>query len=85
MKRFISLLLAIIMCLTIPAVAFAESPFSTADEPGTESSGTEREDPPMRPEETVWYFRVHNGMNQMRLWSLTYGRWLTDWIDIGPA
>ncbi len=36
-------------------------------------------------EETVWCTRVHNGILQKRLWSITNGRWLTDWIDIGPA
>lgn len=36
-------------------------------------------------EETVWYTRVHNGIIQKRLWSITNERWLTDWIDIGPA
>lgn len=34
-------------------------------------------------EETVWYTRVYNGVLQKRLWSITYERWLTDWIDVG--
>ena len=33
-------------------------------------------------EETVWYNRIYNGMLQKRLWSLTYQKWLTDWIDV---
>lgn len=36
-------------------------------------------------EETVWYTRQYNGMWQKRLWSITEGCWLTDWIDIGPV
>lgn len=36
-------------------------------------------------EETVWCNRIHNGMLQKRLWSITYGKWLTDWIDVEPA
>lgn len=32
-------------------------------------------------EETVWVTRVYNGKKQIRLWSLTRGIWLTDWID----
>lgn len=36
-------------------------------------------------EEKVWCTRVHNGWLQKRLWSITYGRWLTDWIDICPV
>ena len=46
---------------------------------------TQAEDGGIAPhtEETVWYTRVHNGVLQKRLWSITYGRWLTDWIDVG--
>lgn len=35
-------------------------------------------------EETIWYTRTYNGKRQKRLWSLTNGCWLTDWIDIDP-
>ena len=83
MKRFISIFLAIIICLSFSATVFAESPFDQdLPEDGSEYSG--RVDP-MRPEETVWYFRNYNGMAQMRLWSITYRKWLTPWIDIGPV
>ena len=34
-----------------------------------------------RAKTTVWIHRVYNGKEQMRLWSYTEGRWLTDWID----
>lgn len=34
-----------------------------------------------RTDEVVWYTRTYNGKQQKRLWSLTYGCWLTDWID----
>lgn len=27
-----------------------------------------------------WYFRMNNGVREMRLWSITQQRWLTDWI-----
>lgn len=33
-------------------------------------------------EETVWYTRWHDGKMQKRLWSITNGCWLTDWIDV---
>lgn len=36
-------------------------------------------------EQTKWYTRIHNGNLEMRLWSITYNKWLTDWIIIGPA
>lgn len=32
-------------------------------------------------EEREWLFRLHNGKLQKRLWSITYRKWLTDWID----
>ncbi len=32
-----------------------------------------------RAEEVVWYYRNYNGRLQKRLWSVTYGKWLTDW------
>ncbi len=36
-------------------------------------------------EETVWYTRIGpNGKKQKRLWSITDGCWLTDWIDLEP-
>lgn len=31
-------------------------------------------------EETKWYYRIVNGKLQKRLWSLTYKKWLTNWI-----
>ena len=38
-----------------------------------------------RAEETEWFIRINNGRVEKRLWSYTYGKWLTDWIDVGPA
>jgi len=35
-----------------------------------------------RAEETEWVFRKHDGKIQKRLWSNTYQKWLTDWIDV---
>ena len=32
-----------------------------------------------RAEETEWRYRVVDGKLQKRLWSLTYGKWLTEW------
>ena len=30
-------------------------------------------------EQTEWYFRIVDGRLQKRLWSITWGKWLTDW------
>lgn len=35
-------------------------------------------------EEFRWYFRNNNGVEEMRLWSLTRGVWVTDWIPVNP-
>ncbi len=83
MKRFISLLLALIMCLSASFTAFADE-FVPEEEDGFVSTSVDYVES-TRAEETIWYFRTINGIRQMRLWSLTYGKWLTDWIDIGPA
>ena len=79
MKRFVSFLIVLIMCLSLSTVAIAESIQSEES-----VISTNIVDEPARAEETIWYFRTYNGRAQMRLWSLTYGKWLTDWIDIGP-
>ena len=81
MKRFICLVLALIMCLSVSSVALAEDvqPIVDINSPSADS------DSPTRAEETIWYFRVVNGRTQMRLWSITYRKWFTEWIDIGPA
>jgi len=82
MKRFISLFLSIVLCLSLPIAAFAD----VANDPADQTVLTESiEGEPTRAEETCWYFRVWNGRTQMRLWSITYRKWLTEWIDIGPA
>ena len=31
-------------------------------------------------EQTEWVYRVVNGRLQMRLWSITYGIWRTEWL-----
>ncbi|MEA4895793.1 MAG: hypothetical protein VB064_11095 [Oscillospiraceae bacterium] len=33
-------------------------------------------------EETEWVTRYYNGVLQRRLWSITYAKWLTDWINV---
>ena len=32
-------------------------------------------------EEFQYYYRIYNGTLQIRVWSMTYCRWVTDWMD----
>ena len=81
MKRIISLLLTLVMCLSFSVAAFAENPNVPGKENGAELI-VPGEQP--RAEETQWYYRItDDGLFQKRLWSITYGYWKTDWITIG--
>ena len=33
-------------------------------------------------EQTRIYFRTYNGVLQFRVWSITNGRWITDWANV---
>lgn len=80
MKRIISLLLAIVICLSLSTAAFADSP--DVPEENSEELVIPGDQP--RAEETEWYYRITgDGLVQRRLWSITYGYWKTDWITIG--
>ena len=81
MKRIVSLLLALVMCLSLSVAAFAENSNVPSEENGEELIIPG--DQP-RAEETQWYYRItDDGLFQRRLWSITYRKWLTDWITIG--
>lgn len=82
MKKLVSLLLTLVLLLSLSVPAFSDY---TNDPAQTEIISTEKDPGPMRPEETEWYYRVADGLIQKRLWSITYGYWLTDWITIGTV
>lgn len=35
-------------------------------------------------EEIRIYYRWNDGVREMRIWSLTYQRWITDWVPVNP-
>ncbi len=78
MKKYIFTIFAVIILslstLTVCASEEAISPATLSEEGVSPMS-----------EETMWYTRIYNGMLQKRLWSITYGKWLTDWIDVEPV
>lgn len=82
MKKLICLLLSLVLLASLSTPAFADL---VDDHAQNEIAFIEKEPGgPMRPEETEWYYRTtESGLFQKRLWSITYGYWLTDWITIG--
>lgn len=74
--RLIALALAVVMIFSL----FAFTASAATDVQPTESSSVGTGS--TRTEEVKWYFRIYNGVVQRRLWSVTYGYWLTDWIDV---
>lgn len=69
---------AILIFVAVPTVAAAS--YSPAPPVVTVSASDEGVAPIA--DDTVWIYRVYNGKKQMRLWSKTWAKWLTDWIDL---
>ncbi|BAL00427.1 hypothetical protein OBV_32280 [Oscillibacter valericigenes Sjm18-20] len=77
-KKITAMVLAGLLTFSmIGTVAAAESPSVLSK---SAQSSTVEVVP--RAEETEWHYRVFNGKTQMRLWSITENKWLTDWIDV---
>lgn len=73
MKKFLLWLVTLSLLFSICSLpTFAAEPNPAESQSTTES----------RTSEVVWYTRTYNGKLQKRLWSITYGVWLTDWIDV---
>jgi len=77
MKKMVSFLLVLSIVFSFGLTAFADY-----SEVVPCNDGESVVEP--RIEETEWVLRVHNGNVEKRLWSNTYGKWLTDWIIVGP-
>lgn len=72
MKKLIALISAISLLLSFSTVAAFAAPEAPLDNTPSIS----------RTEEVTWKYRtLEDGRRQKRLWSITYSRWLTDWID----
>jgi len=65
----------------IAVFAFASVLSMAAMADGADDSGETEPTISAFSEQTQWYYRAYNGKLQRRLWSLTYEKWLTDWID----
>ncbi len=76
MKKIVSILLVVLLfCSTLP-IAYADS----YTECGNSVVVQDEDSKEPRVEEVGWIYRNNNGVIEKRLWSYTYGRWLTDWI-----
>lgn len=73
-KRVLTLLMASLCALTLISSAIAPAMAAPYSDEGT---GIET-----RAEQFRWYYRTYAGEKQMRLWSITYGVWRTDWIPV---
>ena len=79
-KKFVACIGALLLCFSLSSPAFADD--TTIEVPPVAEAASEIQP---RAEETEWVVRIYNGRVEKRLWSITYGKWLTDWIDLGPA
>lgn len=73
-KRVLTLLMASLCALTLISSAVAPVMAAPYSDEGT---GIET-----RAEQVRWYYRTNHGVEEMRLWSVTYGVWKTDWIPV---
>lgn len=69
LTTFLALLCAFTLISTGIAPAMAYAPPSGGDAS-------------IQAEEVVWFYRNNNGVDEMRLWSLTYMYWKTAWIPV---
>lgn len=79
MKRIVAFLCVFILCFGACFV----TPAHAAQSKSFEVSGESLVSP--RAEQCEWVYRIKDGNYEKRLWSNTYGEWLTDWIYVGPA
>ena len=79
MKKIVSLILILIVlfALMVPVAVASENAQTE------KAVVADYYDVSPRWEQTQWVFRVDNGRLYQRLWSITFGRWLTDWQLIG--
>lgn len=72
MKKKLAVILAMLMLVCSLALPVA-----------AEGGGDPDPDAGISPlaEEFEVAYRYHNGKYQYRIWSRTYGRWVTDWTD----
>ena len=74
MKSIKRVLVFLVICLTLVGNVFAACNGITYEQCSVKPTDE------TQAEQVVWYYRDNNGVKEMRLWSITRGIWLTDWI-----
>jgi len=75
MKAIKNIILYIVICLMLATSAFAvDSDHFTINDTAVEYNDD------TRTEQVEWVFMTIDGVRHKRLWSITRGIWLTDWI-----
>ena len=72
-QRILSAALAVLCALTLFASGIAPA---HAYAPPSEGGAV------IQAEETRIYYRTRDGVREMRIWSLTYAEWITDWFPV---
>ena len=71
-QRILTSIAALLCALTLFATGLAPV---YASAPPSDEGGISAQ-----AEEFCWYFRMNHGVKEMRLWSITKGQWVTDWV-----
>lgn len=75
--------LLIALTFTVTLTIFSPLSAHAMDYSPVQMAVSENEEISPMAEQTQWYYRINeDGVPQMRLWSITRGVWLTDWIDM---
>ncbi len=77
MKKLITLLLTVLLLCSAVPLAYAEE---AAEQPAPAVTDSGEAGIMPLAEETKWYYTTINGIYYKRLWSITYGKWLTEWM-----
>lgn len=76
MKKRVWMSIVLIAMLQCSTIAYANANINSENVTATESNQVSP-----RAEVQEWKWRVSNGKLQKRLWSVTYGHWVGNWID----
>lgn len=76
MKKMKVIILSMILCMSFSMHGWA----STVQNSTVANNAMYMSDVNERAEVTKWYYRTVDGVKEKRLWSVTYGYWITDWM-----